>query len=262
MSENDVASAAEGPATLAEALVAAQHEMPAVDRDGTNPHFKSSFTTLDNLLSKVRPVLNRNGLVLVQAPDMEDGREVLRTIIMHRSGEQMSFAAALSPTKEGPQGQGAAITYMRRYAAAAALAIADQEDDDGNRTATSEGAQPSAPLDDDEAQALSAQARDLRDQIRGVDEGALPAQSFDNALAQRGHSHDRLRDFVANLTELLADVQRFDDLKSDLSSVLDESEWKKVVAKAERRASRRERADVLQAALDEAKAKGGDSDGK
>jgi hypothetical protein len=260
MSENDAASAVDVPATLAEALVAAQHEMPAVDRDGNNPHFKSSFTTLDNLLSKVRPVLNRNGLVLIQAPDMEDGREVLRTIIMHRSGEQLSFAAPLSPTKEGPQGQGAAITYMRRYAAAAALAIADQEDDDGNRTAAPEAAQRQAPLDDEEAEALRAQARELRDQIRGVDDGALPAQSFDNALGQREHSHDRLRDFVANLTELLADVRRFDDLKSDLSAVLDESAWKKVVAKAERRASRRERADVLQVALDEAK--GGDNGGE
>lgn len=121
--------------SLAEALLAAQIDMPAVNRDGVNPHFKSKFTTLDNLLSKVRPVLNRHGLVLVQAPDLdaEHGKFVLRTTILHApSGESMSFEAPLAPPKNDPQGQGSAITYMRRYALAAALAIADQEDDDGN----------------------------------------------------------------------------------------------------------------------------------
>src|ERR1041384_7781223 len=119
--------------TLAEALLAAQSEMPAVERDQENPHFKSQFTSLDNLLSKARPVLNRHGLVLIQAPDMEGEQLVLRTIVLHCSGEKMTFSAPLTPAKNDPQGQGAAITYMRRYSAAAVLAIADQEDDDGGK---------------------------------------------------------------------------------------------------------------------------------
>lgn len=120
-------------ASLAEALLAAQIDMPAVDRDQTNPHFKSKFASLGNLLSKARPVLNRHGIVLVQAPTLdEEGRFVLRTIFKHSSGEALDFDAPLSPTKNDPQGQGSAITYMRRYVLAAALAIADQEDDDGN----------------------------------------------------------------------------------------------------------------------------------
>jgi hypothetical protein len=119
--------------SLAEALLAAQLEMPAVEPDKTNPHFKSKFVSLGNLLSKVRPVLNQHGLVLIQAPATgEDGQFVLRTIIMHRSGEKLEFDAPLKPTKDDPQGQGSAITYMRRYSAASAFAIADQEDDDGN----------------------------------------------------------------------------------------------------------------------------------
>jgi ERF superfamily len=132
--------------TLAEALLAAQIAMPAVEPDATNPHFKSKFVSLGHLLSKVKPVLNRHGIVLVQAPAVgEGGVFVLRTVFMHApSGESMEFDAPLKPTKDDPQGQGSAITYMRRYAAGAALAIADQEDDDGIEGSTRQPAAPRA----------------------------------------------------------------------------------------------------------------------
>lgn len=127
-------------AKLVEALLAAQEEMPPVEPDKTNPHFKSKFVSLSNLLSKVRPVLNRHGLVLSQSPALEDGKFVLRTTIMHISGESISDSAPLSPAKDDPQGQGSAITYMRRYALGAALAIADQEDDGNAATSNGGGA--------------------------------------------------------------------------------------------------------------------------
>lgn len=127
-------------ATLAEAFVAAQAEMPAVDRDQTNPHFKSKFISLGNLLAKTRPVLNRHGLAVIQAPALDsEGRFVLRTIIKHSAGDSLEFDAPLTPAKNDPQGQGSAITYMRRYALSAALAIADQEDDDGNGASANGG---------------------------------------------------------------------------------------------------------------------------
>lgn len=244
--------------TLAEALLAAQAEMPAVERDQENPHFKSKFTSLDNLLAKARPVLNRHGLVLMQAPDLEDGAPVLRSIIMHSSGEVVAFAAPLKPAKEDPQGQGAAITYMRRYAAAAMLAIADQEDDDGGRPQAV--AEQPERLTDERALALAEQARNLRDEIRAVDESAIPASSFDAAMSQREHSHERLEDFVGNLTEMLADVRRLDELAAEARDKLGESEAKKAIAKAARRASRHERVEVLEKALSEAK--GGGEDGE
>lgn len=119
--------------TLAEAFTAAQADFPAVDRDGRNPHFRSQFTTLGNLLTKVRPVLNRHGLSVIQLPcRSEDGAPVLRTILLHTSGEQITADAPLMLVKQDPQGQGSAITYMRRYALASALGISDQDDDDGN----------------------------------------------------------------------------------------------------------------------------------
>lgn len=121
------------PNTLAAALIAAQKEMPAVPPDSVNPHFKSKFVSLGHLIAKVRPVLNKHGLGFTQYPSRaEDGTPTLVTILLHTSGERLESEAPLLLPKQDPQGQGSAITYMRRYALAATLGISDQEDDDGN----------------------------------------------------------------------------------------------------------------------------------
>lgn len=119
--------------TLAMALIAAQTEMPAVEPDSVNPHFESRFVSLGHLIAKVRPVLNRHDLAVTQYPSRdEDGTPTLVTILLHKSGERLESTAPLLLPKQDPQGQGSAITYMRRYALAAVLGISDQEDDDGN----------------------------------------------------------------------------------------------------------------------------------
>jgi len=126
------ASTKEHP-NLAAALVAAQKEMPAVEKDATNPHFKSSFTSLGKLIATVRPVLNRNGIAVTQMPSQDDaGKPTLITRFVHTGGESMEETMPLILAKNDAQALGSALTYAKRYALAAALAIADQEDDDGN----------------------------------------------------------------------------------------------------------------------------------
>lgn len=132
--------------TLAEAFAAAQADFPKVEPDATNPHFRSKFVTLGHLLAKVRPILNRHGLAVIQLPARgEDGKPTLRTTILHTSGERIEADALLLLPKQDPQGMGSALTYMKRYALAGALGISDQEDDDGNAATppalTAEGAQ-------------------------------------------------------------------------------------------------------------------------
>lgn len=139
--------------SIAEALVAAQREMPAVEADGVNPHFSSHFVTLGRLISKVRPVLNRHGIAIVQMPAQdEQGKPVLVTRLVHTSGDAMEDTMPLMLTKSDPQALGSALTYAKRYALAAALAIADQEDDDGN--ASSSVAPAPAPASDQQLEVL------------------------------------------------------------------------------------------------------------
>lgn len=119
--------------SLAGALVSAQARMPAVGKDSENPHFHSRFVSLDSLIAATRPVLNEHGLAITQFPVTVDGLPVLRTTLLHAvSGEQLSGDTPLYLSRNDMQGYGAAVTYARRYAWAAVLGIASEEDTDGN----------------------------------------------------------------------------------------------------------------------------------
>jgi hypothetical protein len=116
--------------TLAAALVAAQADMPAVAKDGTNPHFRSQFVTLDALIAATREVLNRHGISISQGATGDHNEPRLTTTLQHTSGEAWGLTMPLYPAKQDMQALGAAITYARRYAWAAILGIASEEDDD------------------------------------------------------------------------------------------------------------------------------------
>lgn len=135
------------PAGLAAALVAAQARMPAVAKDSENPHFKSKFTSLDALVAATRPVLNEHGLAIVQFPmsNPDTGFPMLRTTILHGpSGDRLSADTPLFLLRQDMQAFGAAVTYARRYAWAAALGVASEEDDDGQQAVQAAPAKPQA----------------------------------------------------------------------------------------------------------------------
>lgn len=123
---------------LGKALLAFQSDMPALQRDAINPHFRNRHVSLENLMGHVLPKLNAAGLVVMQMPTVSREPGVgsvpaLRTTILHaESGESIEDVMLLMPGKQDPQGQGSAITYARRYALMSALGLVADEDDDGN----------------------------------------------------------------------------------------------------------------------------------
>lgn len=126
---------------IAAALQIFHDEVTPIVKDATNPHFKSKFASLDNIISHIADPLEEANLSFVQLPD-GDG---LTTIIMHGpSGEWIKATANLHLDKNTPQGQGSAITYMRRYALSAALGLATEDDDDGNEASKAPVAQQKA----------------------------------------------------------------------------------------------------------------------
>lgn len=114
---------------LATALASFQSEVNAVKKDGNNPFFKSKYATLENIIETVREPLKKHELSFSQFPSGVNG---LTTILMHNSGEYLQSTITMTPKDNTPQGQGSAITYMRRYALSSILGIATEEDDDGN----------------------------------------------------------------------------------------------------------------------------------
>lgn len=116
---------------LAAALAKAQGEIENASKNAANPHFKSKYADLAEVLNTVRPVFTKHGLSVSQFPSFADGLASVETVLMHSSGQWMSGTASAGVTKMDAQGVGSAITYLRRYSLAAVAGIA-QEDDDAN----------------------------------------------------------------------------------------------------------------------------------
>jgi len=123
---------------LAKALVAAQTQMPAVEKSRTaevttksGGKYTYTYSTLDQLIALTRPILNANGLSITQFPVAVEGGIGLQTTLMHVSGEYLAATMPLIGSMATAQELGSALTYARRYAWAAALGIASEEDDDG-----------------------------------------------------------------------------------------------------------------------------------
>lgn len=114
---------------LAMALSEFQGSVDAISKDSSNPFFKSKYASLENIVTSIRPILKENGLAVSQLPV---GDNQLTTMLMHRTGEYLCSTVRMTPKDNTPQGQGSAITYMRRYALSAVLGIVTDEDDDGN----------------------------------------------------------------------------------------------------------------------------------
>lgn len=104
-----------------------QKKVNAIQKDGKNPHFKSSYATLNNIISEVKPLLNEMGLLLSQ-PVIKD--QVHTIITDAESGEEFDSSISL-PVGLTPQQMGSAITYYRRYLLAGLLSL-EMSDDDGN----------------------------------------------------------------------------------------------------------------------------------
>jgi hypothetical protein len=130
---------------LAVDLGAFQAAVENVTKDAVNPFFKSKYASLEHIITQVKPLLAKNGLSYVQFPDVIDGQAGLTTMLIHFSGEWIAATSPLSMKDVTPQGQGSAITYMRRYALSSILGIATEDDDDGNVASAKVEAKPIAP---------------------------------------------------------------------------------------------------------------------
>lgn len=117
---------------LIPALHVFQAQAPTVPKNSTNPFYNSKYASMDDCVQAAKPGLDQMGLAVSQFPSTVDGKPALTTILVHTSGQWIADDAVLVLAKDDPQGQGGAITYMRRYAYCAVLGLVADEDDDGN----------------------------------------------------------------------------------------------------------------------------------
>lgn len=191
---------------IASALKKFHEYVEPITKDAVNPHFKSKFASLDNIIAGIRNALAIAGLSFAQFPD-GDG---LTTILMHTSGEWLKATANLKLVKQDPQGQGSAYTYARRYALSAVLGLATDEDDDGN-----EASKPRAvakPVEDTPMQIQDGQIIKMAGLVRD--------------LGYKGLKGDVFKAKVKELTELDCAPKNYIDIIGRLETLLDEAKQK------------------------------------
>lgn len=118
---------------IAKAFIAAQKEMGNAIKDSKNPFFKSAYADLNSVREACLPALNANGIAVLQPIVQIDGKNFVKTLLLHESGESIEGLTEILFAKQNdPQAQGSGITYARRYGLQSLVNIG-AEDDDGNK---------------------------------------------------------------------------------------------------------------------------------
>ena len=146
------------------AIAAAQGEVENATKNAQNPHFKSRYADLAEVLNTVRPVFAAHKLAITQSTEYDGTLVSVTTCIGHASNGYITNTAACVPAKSDAQAIGSASTYLRRYSLAAMAGVA-QEDDDGN------AAQHNRP---------APRRDDLSKRIAGTPQDAAPLISADD----------------------------------------------------------------------------------
>lgn len=122
---------------IATALVKAQSEMSNPKKGSTNPFFKSKYADLNSIREAVLPILNNHGIVVLQPLVNLEGKNYVKTVLMHESGELLeSFTEIIYNKQNDAQAQGSGISYARRYGLQSFVCVG-ADDDDGQKAVQS-----------------------------------------------------------------------------------------------------------------------------
>ncbi len=136
--------------TLPQKLLAVQNKIGAVSKSSSNPHFRSKFADLNEVLSVAKEALLSEGVFISQSPGANEYGKYLETSLIDAdSGQQIQGRVFFSGAEDNMQKIGAAITYARRFGIVSLLAL-ESADDDGEeavgRGQGRQGGEPSRPV--------------------------------------------------------------------------------------------------------------------
>lgn len=114
---------------LLTAIANVKKEVGKLSKTETNPFYNSKYFDINSLIHQLEPLLEKNGLLLLQP--IEGG--FVRSVIYHLETQQLTASEIKLPEMNDPQKLGSAITYYRRYTLQSLLGL-QAEDDDGNNS--------------------------------------------------------------------------------------------------------------------------------
>lgn len=175
----------------------------AKDRTANAGSYTYAYADLADAMTEARPKLKDHGLSVSQPPRITDREAEVTTMVLHESGQWISFPPLAMPAGNTAQSAGSAITYARRYSLLPALGVATEDDDGATAGTRSDSQQASA----------SAGATG-----NAGNEGVRVVRFINDAKRDHPKAHARLVEFAA-------------DNKRDLTvrALAEDSEWRKTV---------------------------------
>lgn len=131
---------------ISAALSKAQAMLEGAQLTGVNPHLKTSYSNLSDLMAAIRKPLGEHGLSIIHTPVCDANGWFLESQLLHESGQWIGCKLPILLGKNGNNQEfGSALTYMKRYAVGCLTGIApagDPADDDAEKTMHAPPVQP------------------------------------------------------------------------------------------------------------------------
>lgn len=125
-------------------LIDAQKEFPPITQAlqasafGNGRGYK--YANISDCLERILPILNKQGLAILQKTTTDQDRVGVETILLSESGESISsgvfYVTTVGLTQKGVQAFGSAVTYARRYSLVSFLGLSYGDEDDDGREAS------------------------------------------------------------------------------------------------------------------------------
>jgi hypothetical protein len=93
--------------------------------------YEYAYADLADVLDAVEDAISEQGLAIFQTTQARSTGTFLVTTLAHESDQWVAAEIRVKSADAGPQVYGSEMSYLRRYAVLAALALAPEADDDG-----------------------------------------------------------------------------------------------------------------------------------
>lgn len=155
-------------------------ELPKTNASGQARGAKDyRYLDLPGMIDHLKPLLSKYQLFVTQEDLEAEGGVAVRTTVWHFSGQYLEFGPAFVAVVGDEQKQGAAKTYCRRYALAAAFNLAaDKDTDAAQRGSWGQEAAPSRPASRETSTGAST--------APPVDEGAPASDTREKGATRTG----------------------------------------------------------------------------
>jgi hypothetical protein len=131
---------------LALALSKAQAHIDGAKKDSVNPHFRSNYADLASVWDACHKHLSDNGIAVVQTTNVVDGQVLLKTMLIHSSGQWIAGLYPVNAVADTPQALKSALTYARRAGLESIAGVCPIEDDGNAANGTISQPQPKKDL--------------------------------------------------------------------------------------------------------------------